>query len=226
MMRRQRGGIIFKLLVLLVLVAVLALLYLLRHPLLRAAGEFWVVDEAPQTSDAILLVSMDNFSADRAVRAAELYHSGWAPRVVASGVQLRRYASLADLMQRDLVERGVPAESVVRFSHTADNTREEAQALRQLVVERGWHRVLLVTSNYHTRRARYIFRRVFPPAVEVRVVAARDSGYDPDRWWESRRGEKLFFHEMLAFCWAMWELWDREAAPAGTPAPRTAPAHP
>lgn len=226
MTRRQRGGIIFKFLVLLVLLAILALVYLLRHPLLRAAGEFWVVDERPQTSDAILLLSPDNFSADRAARAAELYHGGWAPRVVASGVMPRRYATVADLMQRDLVERGVPADAVVRISHTADSTREEALVLRQLVAERGWHRVLVVTSNYHTRRTRYIFRRVFPSEVEVRVVAARDSGYDPEHWWQSRYGKKAFFREMLGICWAMWELRRNEASSPGTPAHSAAPAHP
>ncbi len=221
----ERGGIIFKLLVLLALLTVLGLVYLLRHPLLRAAGEFWVVDEPPQAADAILLLSEDNFNADRATRAAELYR-GWAPRVVASGRMLRRYAGLAELMQRDLVERGVPAEAVVRFAHTADNTAEEAQALRQLVVERGWRRVLVVTSNYHTRRARYIFRRVFPLQVEVRVAAARDSGYDPDRWWQSRLGKKLFLRETLGFCWAMWELRRAGASSGGAPVRSAAPAHP
>ena len=222
----QRGGIVFKLVVLLALLAILALVYLLRHPLLRAAGEFWVVDDAPQTADAIFLLSDDNFNAERAARAAELYHNGWAPRIVASGRMLRRYAGLAELMQHDLVERGVPAEAVVRFPQRADNTREEAEALRPLVVERGWRRVLVVTSNYHTRRARYIFRHVFPSEVEARVVAARDSGYDPNHWWESRLGKKLFLREMLAFCWAMWELRHAETSPAGTPAHVPAPAHP
>ena len=226
MIAGQRGGIIFKLLVLLALLVLLGLVYLLRHPLLRAAGAFWVVDEPPQAADAILLLSDDNFSADRATRAAELYHSGWAPRVVASGWMLRRYAGLAELMQHDLVERGVPAEAVVRFPHTADNTYEEAQALRQLAVERGWRRVLVVTSNYHTRRARYIFRRVFPPEVEVRVVAAWDSDYDPKHWWESRRGKKLFLHETLGFCWALWELRHAQASSAATPAHQPAPVRP
>jgi uncharacterized SAM-binding protein YcdF (DUF218 family) len=222
----QRGGIIFKLLLLLVLLVLLGLVYLLRHPLLRVAGEYWVVDESPQTADAILLLSEDNFSADRATRAAELYRQGWAPRIVASGVRLRPYATVADFMQRDLAERGVSADAVVRFSHTADSTREEAQALRSLVVERDWRRTLVVTSNYHTRRTRYIFRRVFPPRVEVRVVAARDSGYDPDRWWESRHGQKLFLRETLGFCWAIWELRHVQASSTEEPASRAAPAHP
>lgn len=215
MTRDQRGGIIFKLVGLLVLFAVLALVYLVRRPLLRAAGDFWVVDEPLQNADAIILLSDDNYTADRASRAAELYRSGSAPRIVASGRVLRPYAGIAELMQRDLTERGVPAGAVVRFPHTAENTREEARALKQLVAEGGWRRVLVVTSNYHTRRSRYIFRRVFPAGVEMRVAAARDSAYDPNHWWESRRGLKLFLHETVGFCVAMWELRHTETSPAG-----------
>ncbi len=230
MMTSQRGGIIFRLLVLLFLFAFFALVYLLRHPLLRAAGEFWVVEDSLQTSDAILLLSDDNFQSDRASRAAELYRAGWAPRVVASGRQLRPYAGLAEFMRRDLVERGVPGDAVIVFPHRADNTRDEALAVKPLVVERGWRRVLVVTSNYHTRRARYIYRRVFGPAIDVRVAAANDHGYEPDHWWQSRRGFKLFFRELGGFPFAIWELRHGPESSQQIPAPSAnaalAPAHP
>src|SRR3989475_1836847 len=101
----QHGGILSKLVLLLALLSLCGVLYLLRQPVLRAAGEFWVVNEPLEAADAILLLSDDNYLADRAVRAAELYHAGWAPRVVASGRQLRRYAGISELMRRDLLER-------------------------------------------------------------------------------------------------------------------------
>jgi uncharacterized SAM-binding protein YcdF (DUF218 family) len=216
----QRGGIFFKLILLLVLLALMALGYLLRRPLLRAAGECWVVDDGVGKADAIVVLSDDNYYADRAAHAAELYHARWAPRIVASGRMLRRHAGIAELMQRDLTERGVPADAVVGLPHTADSTREEAQVVQQLVAERGWHRILVVTSNYHTRRTRYIYRRVFPAAMEVRVVPARDSRYDSEHWWESRQGVKLFFYEAVAFPLAIWEL--RHARPQPTAAPKVA----
>lgn len=215
----QRGGISFKLILLVVLVGLCALVYLLRHPLLRAAGECLVVDDGLAPADAIVLLSDDNFPADRAARAAEIYRGRWAPRVVASGRLLRRYAGIAELMQHDLVERGVPANAVVQLPSLTDNTREEAQVVRQLVVQRGWRHILVVTSNCHTRRARYIYRRVFPPTVEVRVVSARDSDFDPERWWESRRGVKLFFHETVGFALAMWELRHAQGPRAPYPGP-------
>ena len=66
----QRGGIFFKLIFLLGLVVFCFFLYIARSPLLRLAGGFWVVDETPKPSDAIVMLSDDNYQGDRAARAA------------------------------------------------------------------------------------------------------------------------------------------------------------
>lgn len=214
---RNRGGVITKLVVLLAVVVLFAGLYLLRRPILRWCGGFWVVDEAPQASDAIFLLGDDNYLAERAGRAAELYHARWAPLIVASGRWLRPYANIAELMEHDLVGKGVARNSIVRFPTGAANTFEEALFLRRLSRERRWKRILVVTSNYHTRRARYIFREVMGQEAEVRVVAARDSSYDPRSWWQTRPGVKIFFRELAAFVVALWEV-DRDAPlPAASP---------
>lgn len=212
----QRGGILAKLLALVLILVLLAGLYLFRQPILRWVGGYWVVDEPPQHADAILLLGDDTYLAERAARAAELYHAGWAPRIVASGRWLRPYFSIAELMEHDLRNRGVPPEAIVRHASRAANTYEEALSLRQLVREQGWRRVLVVTSNSHTRRARYIFRKVMEPAVAIRVVAAADSSYDPRSWWHTRAGVKTFFYETVGMAVALWEVHreDRPLAPA------------
>ena len=216
----QHGGIFFRLLALMMLALLLAAVYVVRHPLLRLAGGWWVVEDRPERADAILVLGDDNFGGERAVRAAQLFRDGMAPLVVASGRLLRSYAGIAELIERDLQTQGVPASAVLRFPQRAGNTREEAEALRDLVASRGWRRVLVVTSNYHTRRARYVFRKVFPSQVGVLIISARDSDYDPDRWWEARQGRKLFFLETAGYLTAIWELWDAEAASnAAAPSP-------
>ena len=229
MKRTQRGGIIFRLMFLLMLALFLTGIYLVRHPLLRLAGGWWVVDEQPARADAILVLGDDNFAGERATKAAELYRANWAPLVVASGRLLRPYAGIAELMERDLETRGVPQTAILRFPQHAENTREEAQALRDLVTSRGWRRVLLVTSNYHTRRARYIFSKVFPSRLAVVTISARDSDYDPDAWWESRQGRKLFLLESAGYVAAIWESWRGDTAGGSStgstaPAPATSPA--
>ena len=202
----QRGGIFFRLLFLLCCVFLLFLLYLVRHPLLRLAGHFWIVDEGPVAADAIVILGDDNYQADRAERAAELIKAGWAPRVVASGRYLRPYASIAELEQHDLLARGVPQTAIVPFAHRAENTRDEALAVGQLISSRGWKRIIVVTSNFHTRRSRYICERAFPSGTVLRLVAARDTDFDPDNWWRTRLGVKIFSHELVGLLVAMWEL--------------------
>ena len=202
----QHGGILSSLISVLFLIVFCFVLYAARRPLLRLAGESWVVEDPLEQSDALLLLGDDNFFADRATRASELYRQKLAPVVVASGRRLRPSAGIAELMEHDLIERGVPKDRIIRFPHDADSTRDEAVALLALVTEKNWHRVIVVTSNYHTRRARYIYQRIFPPSVTVRVASARDGDFDPEHWWENRKSWKLFTRELEAMLVAAWEL--------------------
>jgi len=203
---RQSGGIVSKLVFLLFVAALVFGVYLFHVPLLQACGHFWIVDDAPGPADAIMILGDDNLQGDRANRAAELYRAHWAPKVVASGRPLRSYVSIPDLMRRDLTERQVPGDAIISYARPVGNTREEAEALLQLAQARGWHHVLVVTSSYHTRRARFIFGRVWPRNFEFRMIAAHDSDFDADSWWRSREGLKLVFHETLGLVVSAWEL--------------------
>jgi uncharacterized SAM-binding protein YcdF (DUF218 family) len=215
MRRREHGGIFFRLLFLLGFLAFLALLYVLRHPLMRLAGELWMVNDPAAPADAILVLGDDNYAGDRAFHAAELYRAGLAPVVVASGRMLRANVGIADLIGHDLESFGVPASSIVKSSHRAANTKQEAETLIGLITSRGWKRILIVTSNYHARRAGFIFERVLPPGVTVHVSGARDSEFDPSRWWETRQGQKLFLGEVFGYAAARWELRRKPDASAG-----------
>ena len=202
----QSGGVLVKLIVSLCLLIFCAFLYLVRHPIFRFVAEAWIVEDPLDKADVLIILSDDNFYADRATRAAELFREGKAPLIVASGRRLRPSAGIAELMEHDLVERGVPRDKVLRFTHDADSTLEEAQALAKLVKTKKWHKTIVVTSNYHTRRARYIFHRVFPQDVEVRVASARDGDFDPQRWWEKRKAAKELMQEFAGMMVAFWEL--------------------
>jgi uncharacterized SAM-binding protein YcdF (DUF218 family) len=204
--QRERGGVIYTLVALLFLALLILGIYLARHPLLRFAGEELIVEDPLEKSDAIIVLSDDNFYADRATRAAELFRQGLAPIVVASGIRLRPYAGISELMTHDLIERGVPRDRILTFPQDADSTKEEAEALRKLLLEKNWKSAIIVTSNYHTRRARYIIGKTFSKSVEIRMAGARDADYDPAHWWERRRSIKRFVHEVAGYVLAVWEL--------------------
>ena len=223
----ESGGILVNLIILVSFVVFCAMLYLARHPILRFMAESWIIEDQLDKADALIVLSDDNFYADRATRAAELFREGKAPVVVASGRRLRPNAGIAELMEHDLIERGVPKDRIVRFAHDGESTLEEAEALARLAKERKWHRAVVVTSNFHTRRARYIFRRVFPQGVEVRIASARDGNFDPERWWMKRESIKELSMEFSGMVVAMWELRSREDAHTTSQrvvAPRARPA--
>ena len=184
-------------------------IYLARHPLMRWTANSWIVEDPLEKADALIVLSDDNFYADRATRAAELFRQGKAASIVASGRRLRPNAGIAELMEHDLIERGVPKDRIVRIAHDADSTREEAEALVPLARQKNWHSLIIVTSNYHTRRARYIFGAVFPKDVKISIASARDADFDPDQWWTKRKSIKELTREFAAMMVAMWELRGR-----------------
>jgi len=201
----QRGGIVSSLIALVAAIFLLAVLYLARHPIFRLVGEGWVVEDTLEHSDAIFVLSDDNFYADRATRASQVYRQGLAPVVVASGRRLRPYAGIAELIEHDLIERGVPKDKILRVAHDADNTREEAITLALVAKQKKWRSIIVVTSNFHTRRARYIFTHVFPKDTKVRITGARDGDFDPERWWEKRISVKDLSREIAGMIVAIWE---------------------
>jgi uncharacterized SAM-binding protein YcdF (DUF218 family) len=207
---RKQGGALVNLIVLLCVAVFCLLIYLVRHPLLRYVAEYWVIDEPAERADAIIVLSDDNFYGDRATRAAELSRQQVAPVVVASGRRLRPNAGIAELTAHDLVERGVPKDKILPFAHNSGDTIGEAEVLANLAKEKHWSSVIIVTSNYHTRRVRYIFDKIFPAQIAVSVASARDADFDPEHWWEKRKSTALFGHEILGMMEALWELHGRE----------------
>jgi uncharacterized SAM-binding protein YcdF (DUF218 family) len=68
-------------------------------------------------------------------------------------------------------------------------------------------RVLLVTSDYHTRRALDTFRRQLPQ-YHFSIVAVHDnSSFSPIGWWRRRQWAKTTVLEWSKLVW--WKLVDR-----------------
>lgn len=193
----RRGPRARRFVVLAVVMAGLAgLVYVLHAPLLTQVGHLLVHRDPPMPSDAILVLAGGVF--DREMEAAELFAAGLAPRVLmteepepkvlaelrARGVRVEN--SLA-LRRRVLIELGVPAEHITVLPGIVAATVHEAEAARRWVDATGADSLMVVTSSFHTARARFVFRRVFDEApVALRFVPAGKSDFQPDSWWLNR----------------------------------------
>jgi uncharacterized SAM-binding protein YcdF (DUF218 family) len=92
---------------------------------------------------------------DRAERAAELFRQGAAPRVLVTG-----YGDCASNIAT-LEKNGVPA-NVITAEPTALTTLENARLSIPLLRQQGAHRVIIVTSWFHSRRALACFEHFAP----------------------------------------------------------------
>ncbi len=101
-----------------------------------------------------------NGSVDRAVVALELVRLGKSKTLVVSGSAMTINGEAfveADLFREILVARQLGGPEVISLGG-CKNTRHEAEKISRLAQERGWKRVLLVTSATHMRRAAAVFR--------------------------------------------------------------------
>src|ERR1035437_7695555 len=71
---------------LLVLGVLLVASYVFRAPLLRAAADFWIVNQGVTQADAIVVLG--GGLETRPFAAAKLYHEGLAPRILLMNVKL------------------------------------------------------------------------------------------------------------------------------------------
>ncbi len=117
---------------------------------------------------------------------------------------------LPDMVRRYIAKEygGAIAKRVVLCEMNVQSTTEEAFALRQCLEERGWRSIIIVTSNYHTRRARLIWAAVLakadqPFAYAVHGVA--DGEFEPRGWWRKRRYAKTWLLEAAKLIWSYIE---------------------
>jgi uncharacterized SAM-binding protein YcdF (DUF218 family) len=97
---------------------------------------------------------------DRLVMAQAVFELKKAPVLLLGGNanKLDGVVRVEGVIVRDLLAKwGVPEEAVIPLGANED-THDEALKVRALAKERGWHRVLLVTSANHMRRAAAVFR--------------------------------------------------------------------
>lgn len=191
---------------LIALLLVAGLAALAHRPLLRATGQALVVDDPRERADAIVVVAGSTPS--REETAAGLYREGWAPRVLVSRQFVpSRTQRLIDMGVRrldfqgesvaTLEKYGVPRDAIVTLDQPVEITETELRAVAVVARDRGWRRVILVTSPFHARRVQIIWRRESGGAIEGRLATVPDECTAGDAWWRRRRCSESVLHEYL-----------------------------
>ncbi len=103
------------------------------------------------------------------------------------------------------VANGIPSEAIV-LEERAANTYQNVEYTRRILNERGWTRVLLVSSPYHMRRAMLTWKKVAPEITVIPTPAPDSQFYTHERGasLEQIRG---IVHEYAALVNYWWRGW-------------------
>jgi uncharacterized SAM-binding protein YcdF (DUF218 family) len=178
-----------------VLLAGLALIAIIvfHTQILGALGGYLVRAGPPQQADAALVLAGDGWG-HRILTAAQLEREGFVRKVLVSGPDGAYGLHECDLAIPFAIKHGYPESYFVHLESSARSTLTEAQAILPVIRGMGIHRLILVTSNFHTRRAGAIYRRLAPD-LTILVVAAPDQNFTPNGWWHNREAQKTFLME-------------------------------
>jgi uncharacterized SAM-binding protein YcdF (DUF218 family) len=158
------------------------------------AGSWLVVEDPLQHAHAVVVLGGQ--VPFRAMEAARVYQQGWArevwvtqnaaheDQIALSKMGIERPTD-GDYSVLVLDHLGVPREAVRLLPTRVDSTADEIRLVADELRRTGDERVILVSSKYHARRVRALWRMLVGSRPEAVVRYTPDDPFDPDRWWKT-----------------------------------------
>jgi uncharacterized SAM-binding protein YcdF (DUF218 family) len=156
-----------------------------------------MLDAKCASADVIVAISGGDTQA-RANEAIKLYQQGWAPMIIFSGAaQDKQNSSNAAVMRQMALSARVPSDAIL-LDEASASTADNASLVRPIVQQRGFKRLILVTSPYHQRRASIEFnRRLGDLCTIVNHPTSTDRFWSASHWWATPWGLWLAGSETL-----------------------------
>lgn len=177
----------------LILAFAFAGLYLARGRLLPELARWLDVGETPQPADCVMV--MPGGESTRPFVAAAIVKAGLAETVLIPEVMTSPVVEegilppLHEINRRVLRHRGIPQEDIRILDGSSDSTFGDTRALGAFLDASPEARVMVVTSDYHTRRTRWTVTRLLGErARRVTFVSAPTEDFRLDRWWQVEEG--------------------------------------
>lgn len=177
----------------LAILTILLLVWLLRHPLLRAVGNHLIDEDPVVRVDAVFVLGGSVF--DRGNEAARVYRQGLSDRFIFTGAPIPHALAAmgidsteAECTRNAAVQAGLPLELTTAMN-VGTSTYEEYQALLAYAQAEQLDTVMVISSCFHLRRIGKVFRKPFRKAgITVLLHGAPSSIYDEQRWWQYEEG--------------------------------------
>jgi len=187
------------------LIWIVAVLTLVAVILFGANAGSILVLNAPVPSDVIVVLAGETDL--RPHRGLELLREGYGRRLL---IDVPAQTNIYDFTQVQLAQKYVQslpeADSIAICPIEGLSTRDESHDVERCLRREAGDRVLLVTSEFHTRRALSIFHHELQGRA-FSVATMRDDRQFGTRWWLHREWAKTCLDEWLKVIW--WHAVDR-----------------
>ena len=203
---------------LIIVTGIIVLLYFTRASWLGYLGHSLVVDDPSATADVAIVLTTGVDYLPRLLQAAQLYRDKRVKKVMINGNrktdairQLEKQGFIpackwSENSLRILEMHGVPRQQV--WAVSAENvfdTVSEAQTIKAFLINNGVSSLIITTSKFHSRRARYVWRKVMGTEEGIYTSAATDDPFDPDSWWQHGRQVKQVMGEYGGMAYYIWK---------------------
>jgi uncharacterized SAM-binding protein YcdF (DUF218 family) len=171
----------------------IAVMTLVFVAVLVAEAGAWLMVEDPLRPAAVVAV-FGGGAPFRAMEAARIYKEGAAREVwLTEGGWFLEDVELGKLgINRTpehtyswgvLTRMGVPDVAIRVLPERNNNTAQEVQSIAEELDRAGFDGVILVTSSYHTRRVKTLWRKLVGDKHPAIVRYTPDDPFQPHRWW-------------------------------------------
>ena len=145
--------------------------------ILLTMGHFLVKVDHVEKSDAIIVLSGFDGRLEHGIK---LFKEGYGDCLILSNSD--------DFDEETLREHDISEDQVISESH-ADSTFTNATLTKEIVLEREFKSVIVVTSEFHTSRTRYIFNKVYRDTdVKLIFSGSKNGFFNSKLWWFNFRG--------------------------------------
>jgi uncharacterized SAM-binding protein YcdF (DUF218 family) len=177
--------------------------YLQREAMLHGMGRWLNVSgRLEQPVDAVIVLG--GGATTRPFVAVEILRAGLAgkiliPKVELTGDNLDGFvAPEQEITQQIVLRSGISADATVLLTSVVDSTEGEALAAAAYLKLHPGERLAVVTSDYHTRRARIMFSRACGRnATNMVFIGAPTDGFNASNWWRCEPGLLAYLTEYL-----------------------------
>ena len=153
-------------------------------------------------ADAIVVLTGGTGRVEEGLR---LFREGRGGYLILSGVE--ETSSLGAIFPGRDLKTAVDTSRII-LDIESRRTIDNAFNVKKIVEEKGFKSLILVTSNYHMKRASTILRKTINGEVKLYRNPVRGPNFKDEEWWGNLKSLKLVTSEFFKYIWFhIWQRW-------------------